>query len=357
VCGSDDGVETCHDCLDRHYCSPACQELDWGLHRLRCRPFTEACESCGKKEGLNACSGCLHRKYCCKECQAKAWPDHKVICKTYKAIGRTVTDPEEIASRLLEHAAQLGDANLRESQLRVTIEALALCKAFKVKRDLTLPTMYNLSLVLEGMSRYPEAEIIARDMVAESDKVTRIDGMHAMSAERLSTVLVHQKKFEEARSLAHEATERFGKAVVVTDINAAVRLLEAESGALRCLYRHQEALEIAHECMTVRTTYPARFPQRGKVPWSCFHHIAVSQLALGQLAEAEATLKKAQGMLERDGIEYHPDVVHITSTLGDVYRLQGRTREAKAMVKAVKKLVPRVYPKDHPEYKFFMEKE
>jgi hypothetical protein len=65
--------------------------------------------------------------------------------------------------------------------------------------------------------------------------------------------------------------------------------------------------------------------------------------------------KKAMAVLESDGIQLHPGVVEAMSAIGDVYRLQGRKKEAAAMVKAVKKLVPRVYPRDHPDYKMFME--
>jgi tetratricopeptide (TPR) repeat protein len=328
----------------------------WRSNRLRVSGgITEdiECEFCGKKEDLNACSGCLHRKYCSKECRAKARPDHQLICEAYQAIGRNVTNPDKVARGLLGYAGQLGYSNLCESQLRVLTEALAVCNAFKVKRDLTLPVMYNLSLTLEGMARLEEAEVFAREMVAESDKVARIDGMHAMSAERLSTVLKLRGKFEEARIMAHEATERFGPVVTKTDINAAMRLLEAEASALRCQNRHQEALDIAQECLTVRKAHPGWFPDGA---WSCFHSVAVSLISVGRLDEAESTLKQAQAMLQSNGIEYHPDVVHIASTLGDVYRLQGRKQKANDMVKTVKKLVPLVFPKGHPDYKMFMAK-
>jgi hypothetical protein len=60
--------------------------------------------------------------------------------------------------------------------------------------------------------------------------------------------------------------------------------------------------------------------------------------------------------LEREGKEFHPDVVSTMITLGDVYRKQGRKKDGKAMLKAAKKLVPKVFPKDHPNYKHYMEK-
>jgi hypothetical protein len=41
--------------------------------------------------------------------------------------------------------------------------------------------------------------------------------------------------------------------------------------------------------------------------------------------------------------------------LGDVYQLTGRKKEVVAMDKQIKKLVPQVFPKDHPSYKMYME--
>jgi hypothetical protein len=68
------------------------------------------------------------------------------------------------------------------------------------------------------------------------------------------------------------------------------------------------------------------------------------------LDEADVMLNKALTVLESDGIEFHPNVVSAMDALGQVYRCQGRKKEGAAMYKAVKKLVPQVYPKDHPEY-------
>jgi hypothetical protein len=171
VCGSEENVETCHDCLQRHYCSVTCQKLDRKLHRLHCLVQADACETCGEKAGLKKCSGCLQRNYCSPECQAKAWKEHKVVCKAYKYVGLGVKDPDQVAIGLMEYAGKLGQSNLRESDLRVAMEALAFCKAFKVTSYYTLAAMGNISNTLAGMSRYEEAEIFARERVTETDKV------------------------------------------------------------------------------------------------------------------------------------------------------------------------------------------
>jgi NifU-like protein involved in Fe-S cluster formation len=88
------------------------------------------------------------------------------------------------------------------------------------------------------------------------------------------------------------------------------------------------------------------FPER--VPAKSLQSYAVLLVEVGgRLDEAEATMKKVLAMLERDGIEFHPQMVLAMSILQKVYRQQGRKKEATAMAKAVKKLVPKVFPKDH----------
>jgi predicted Zn-dependent protease len=77
---------------------------------------------------------------------------------------------------------------------------------------------------------------------------------------------------------------------------------------------------------------------------------------VGRLDEAEATLKKAWAKLAHNRTEFRPDVVRVMSTLGDVYRLQGHEKEAANMVKAVKKLIPQLFLKDHPHYTHYMGK-
>jgi cytochrome c-type biogenesis protein CcmH/NrfG len=59
--------------------------------------------------------------------------------------------------------------------------------------------------------------------------------------------------------------------------------------------------------------------------------------------------------LESEGLEIHPNMVRALSLLADVYRLQGRKKEAAVMCKKVNNLVPQVFPKDHPDYKKYME--
>jgi tetratricopeptide (TPR) repeat protein len=353
VCGSEDLIDpkTCHGCHQRDYCGRACQKSDWGLHRHWCLRKKDACEMCGKNEGLNACSGCLRRQYCSEECQKKAWPEHKSICKAYKAVGLEVKDCEQVAIKLLEYTEQLCNSNLLESKLRVAMEALAFCKASDLKSKFSFKALYDISCTLSQMSRYEEAEIFAREMVAESDKLAPIQASHLIAAEQLSDVLLHQGKIEEALSVAHDASERF--CPIVQDLDAIVRLMGAESSALRSLKRYQEALDIQEHCFEMLDAI--QFPER--VSASSLHFYATLLVCVGgRLDEAEATLKKALAKLERDGIEFHPGMVHVKSALGDVYREQGRKKEAKAMLKAVKKLVPKVFPKDHPCYKMFMER-
>jgi tetratricopeptide (TPR) repeat protein len=352
VCGSEDIIDpkTCHGCHQRDYCTLKCQKVDWGLHRHWCLRKKNACEVCGKKEDLNSCSGCRQRQYCSTKCQTDAWAEHKVICKAYKAVGLDVTNPDHVADKLINYAVQLSNSNLLESELRVSMEVLAFCKASELKSDAPFQALYNLSVTLESMSRYPEAEIFARELVAESDKVTPIRVPHVMAAQRLSNVLFQQERFEEALCVAHDAVERFRP--VVQNSPAMVTLMESESFSLHALKRYDEALDIREQCFAMQEA--KQFPER--VSANSLHSYAVLLTEVGRLEDAEATLKKALAKLERDRIELHPQMVHVMSALGDVYRKQGRKKEAAAMVKAMKKLVPKVYPKDHPNFKVFMEK-
>jgi hypothetical protein len=75
----------------------------------------------------------------------------------------------------------------------------------------------------------------------------------------------------------------------------------------------------------------------------------------GRLEVAEEMLKKALFMLKSDGFEFHPDMVATMRSLGNMYQLQRRKKEATAMFNAMKELVPQVFPKDHPSYKKLME--
>jgi tetratricopeptide (TPR) repeat protein len=153
--------------------------------------------------------------------------------------------------------------------------------------------------------------------------------------------------------MAHDALERFQS--IVPEGDAMVRLMETESDALDRLGQHYEAVALSEYCFKTRTEHPERFQDGDKLPFNSFSNLAHNLAKVGRLDEAEATLKKALAGLESDGIEFHSNVIQAMDALGGVYRLQGRKKEAAAMRKAVKKLVPQVYPKDHPEYKRFME--
>jgi tetratricopeptide (TPR) repeat protein len=154
------------------------------------------------------------------------------------------------------------------------------------------------------MSRYPEAEIFAREMVAESEKMSPISGHHVMAVERLVMVLENQDRFEEAHRLAHDAVGRFRAELPEED--AMVRLMEAEASALQRLDRNEEALAIQEYCLKTRVYHPERFPKGGEVPSDCFYSMAQSMKCVGRLEEAEAMFKKALAMLESEGIEFHP---------------------------------------------------
>jgi tetratricopeptide (TPR) repeat protein len=180
-----------------------------------------------------------------------------------------------------------------------------------------------------------------------------IRAIHAAASQRLSCALIGQGKLEEARGLAHDAVERFRP--ILPEGNAMVRLMEIESSALGSLGRQEEALVLMQHCLKTRTDHPDRFPDGGKVPFTCAYTLAQTLLRVGRLDEAETMLKKALAMLESGGIKLQPNVVHAMDCLGDVFWLQGRKKEAEEMKQAMKKLVPQVFPKDHPDYKMFME--
>jgi tetratricopeptide (TPR) repeat protein len=309
---------------------------------------------CGKKEGLNFCSGCLQRQYCSPKCQKEAWKEHKPVCNAYKAVGLDLTDPEQVANKLMEYAKQLGDSNLCESQLRVSTEVLAFCKVSEVNIECTMTALANLSVNLCTMSRFSEAEIFAREMVAELEKETPIQGMHMYASENLSCVLMLQANFEEARSVAHDAITRFLPLLPEAEGGAMVRLMEAEVSALEGLGRNQEALDLAQHCLKTRTDHPERFPDGGKVPFNSFFALGASLRRAGRLEEAESTYKKGLAGLESEGKVLHPDVVVGMGALVEVFHRQGREKEAWKMAKAIQKLVPQVYPKDHPQYKKYM---
>jgi hypothetical protein len=352
VCGSKENIVTCHGCHQRDYCGIACQKLDRKLHRTMCLRKKDACEMCGKKKNLHSCSGCFQRQYCSPECQKEAWPEHKAICNAYKAIGLDATDPEEVVCKLSAYIHQL--RNQLETKLRVSTEIVVLCKASKVKREHTLKAMFNLSRTLEQMTRYPEAETFAREMMAESEKETPIGEIHVLAVTKLCNVLFFQNRFEESRQLAHDGVERFRSLVPVG--GALAQLMEVECNALTVgLQRHEEALTIQQYLLKTRLENPTLFENGGRVPFSLYYSMAESLMRLGRLDESEAMLKRGQATLESDGVELSQDVVHFMAALADVNRRQGRKREAAAMKKKVKKLVPQVFPKDHPSYKLYME--
>jgi tetratricopeptide (TPR) repeat protein len=261
-------------------------------------------------------------------------------------VGLEVKDPELVAHKLLNYSKQLNDSNLLESELRVSTEALAFCKASKVSSEKTLAVMYQISSTLSSMSRFPEAEIFARELGVEAEKIAPLGLSHIMAAQQLSSVLSNQSKYEDALQVAHAAVERFSP-IAEQQVEAMVLLLEAESKALRNLKRYDEALVLRERCFLMQDLTSA----------ISLHSYALLLVdAGGRLEEAEAALKKSLAKLKRDGIELHPGVVHATSTLGKVYWQQGRKKEAAAMEKAVRKLVPRVFPIDHPHYARYMGK-
>jgi hypothetical protein len=307
---------------------------------------------CGKKEKLNSCTGCFRRQYCSTECQTKAWADHKPVCNAYKYVGREVTDLEQVARKLMECSVNLCSSNRLESALRVSTEVLALCKASKLDIDFTVAAMDHVSGTLRAMSRDQEAEIFAREMVAESEKVTPIRELHAIAVGRLTSVLLSQGKPEEARQMAHGAVERFLVRVPIGE--AMMRLMELEATALGTLRRHEEALALKQHCLKGRLENPSKFQNGGKVPMSCYHAVAQSLVGIGRLDDAEAMLKQVLATLKSDGIEFHPDVLSVMEALGPIYQEQRRIPELGALIKAVQKLVPKVFPKDHPEYKRYL---
>jgi tetratricopeptide (TPR) repeat protein len=131
--------------------------------------------------------------------------------------------------------------------------------------------------------------------------------------------------------------------------------MEEEADALGQLKRYEEALVIAQYCVKTRTDHPERFSDGGKVPGSCFFTMAQLLQRVGRLEEAEAMLKQVMDMLKIDGKEVSPQMAASIAASVGLYRLQGREKEAAAMVKAVRKLAPQVFPKDHPNYKKYME--
>jgi tetratricopeptide (TPR) repeat protein len=303
---------------------------------------------CGKKENLNSCTGCFHCNYCSKECQAKGWWEHKVICRAYKAVGHDVTDPEQVVLGLLDYARELGDSNRHESQLRVSTETLAFCKASNVQTQLMMEAMSSVGTTLRDMSRYSEAEIFAREMVAEAEKLTPIGQAHVSAFEQLSNVLFYQDKIEESRRVAHDAVERF-RPCLLQETDSMLLLMEAESSALRHLDRNEEALALAYQCLALRLDVGREGPAM------CYYSIGLNLTNLGRQDEAETALRTALDILQSQGKDYHANAVHTMSALVDVYRRQGRKKDAATMLKAVKDLAPQVYPKDHPHYKMFME--
>jgi tetratricopeptide (TPR) repeat protein len=215
-----------------------------------------------------------------------------------------VTDPEHVFDKLLEYAKQLGDSNRFESELRVLIEVLIFCKKSKLEDDIRLSSMGNVSVLLRDMSRYPEAEIFAREMVAESEKLTPIREIHAFAADRLSMALVNQCKYEEALRVSHDAVERFRP--VVPEEEAMVLLMEAEADALGGLRRYEEALILTQYCFKTRTNHPERFRDGGHVASKCVFTLAQLFKCVGRLDEAKAVLKNVLGMLKSEGKEVHP---------------------------------------------------
>jgi tetratricopeptide (TPR) repeat protein len=203
------------------------------------------------------------------------------------------------------------------------------------------------------MSRYPEAEIFARELVAEAEKRTPICEIHVFAAQRLSMALKPQGKFEKARGLAHDGVERFR--LVVPEGDAMVRLMEAESAALGELERFEEALVIAHYCLKTRTDHPERFPAEGEMRSGALFAVAHLLNRIGRLEEAEAILEKVLADFESNEINLQRSMLCVMNELGDVYLLRGRKKEAAAMRKKMKKLVPQVFPVDHPQYKMLME--
>jgi tetratricopeptide (TPR) repeat protein len=168
-------------------------------------------------------------------------------------------------------------------------------------------------------------------------------------------VLIRQNKLEEGRKLAHDAFDRFRLVLPPEgEADAMVRLVEAESFALTSLLRHEEALALNQYCLKTRLDHPTMFPNGGKVPFVCFISLGQSLMHVGRLDQAEAMLNKALAVLKSDGLAFHPSVVYSMHSLGQVYRQQGRKKDAADMAKKVKKLVPQVFPKDHPEYKKLM---
>jgi hypothetical protein len=117
-------------------------------------------------------------------------------------VGIGVTDPEQVVIKMGRYALQLSDSNLLESKLRVLTEVLSFCKASKLTCELFLKALYSFTLTLSDMSRYSEAEIFARAMVAESDKESLIGEAHIMATQMLSKVILNRAKYEEARLLA-----------------------------------------------------------------------------------------------------------------------------------------------------------
>jgi hypothetical protein len=133
-------------------------------------------------------------------------------------------------------------------------------------------------------------------------------------------------------------------------------LIETESEALLKLGRPKESVSLMQLCIKMRVDNPERFP-RDQGIGSCYTKLAHSLCAVGgRLQEAEFMLKKALASLESEGKVIHPEVCLAMFSLGQVYTLQGHKKEAEVMAKKVKKLVPQIFPKDHPDYKNFMEK-
>jgi tetratricopeptide (TPR) repeat protein len=314
--------------LNRVYCCPEHQKIDWGLHKHGCKYNPDSCEVCGKDEGLQSCAGCLHRQYCCLEHQKEAWKDHKPLCNVYKELKlASNTDPAVIATSLLGHSKELqyGHERRPELALRVQIEVLALTKHFGL-HDQHSVCLMRLSGTLLVLKKFEEAEIFARDAILA--ELRHPEGA-LVAVDMLALVLLQASKSQQVLDLC----ERFLALHGTDDTREMNALRRYKIQALSQFGRHDEALAQLGYVRTSNCAYD--------MDWSL---LSDAQHEMDQLPEAIISMEKAVELTRsRTGDDTTAEsrartLKNRLGKLGILYVQAGRLQDARRLAREAESL-------------------
>jgi tetratricopeptide (TPR) repeat protein len=213
----------------------------------------------------------------------------------------------------------------------------------------TLTSMNGVALALGSQGKYVEAEVMHREMLALSEKISGMkysDTLTLQSMNNLAHALSSQEKYVEAELIHQEELALSGK---LSGKEQAGTFTMTSMSNLACTLSSQgkyaEAEAICRETLALREKVLGKEHPDTLVSMNNLAHALSSQ---GNYAEADAVYRETLALREKVLGKEHPDTLVSMNNLAHALSSQGNYTEAEAIHRETLALEERVLGKNHP---------